>query len=146
MKIAIMYPDRQPASIALAHSVASVMPPDTRIVPISEADDLEAEMVLAVFTLKRGAFAPTVARFRELRNTKVALIPILTGEINRDRVIKSFWGSKKQFCGNYLLGTYICPAVGEPGRELAPEHEAQKVRTFAKRIFHAETERAALAL
>ncbi len=145
MKTAILYPDHQPASVALAHSLAAVMPPGGLILPVSEAANLGAEMVLAVFTLKQGTFAPTVACFRELRDTRVALAPILTGEISRDRGMKSFWGSKKQFCGNYILGAYLCPATGEPGRELVPEHEAHKVRTFAERIFHSETARAALA-
>ncbi len=144
MKTVIIYPDQQPASVVLAHSLAAVMPPDGHILPISEAANLEAEMVLAVFTLKQGTFAPTVACFRELRDTKVALAPILTGEISRDRVMKSFWGSKKRFCGNYILGAYLCPAIGEPGRELVAEHEARKVRAFAERIFHSETDRAAL--
>ncbi|UQZ89328.1 hypothetical protein C4J81_09010 [Deltaproteobacteria bacterium Smac51] len=147
MKISIIYPDQQPASAALAHSLAAVMPPDVRIAPVSEADTAEAELVLAVFTLKQGSFAPTVGRFRELRDKKVALVPILTGEVERGRVMKTVWGSKKQFCGNYMMGAYLCPAVGEPGRELVAEDEAKKVQAFAGRVLNncSETGKAALA-
>ncbi len=127
----------------MAHSLAIVVPPETVIVSVSEAAAVEAEMVLAVFTLERGTFAPTVDRFRKLRGKKVALVPILTGEVDRDRVIQSFWGSKRQFFGNYILGVYLCPAAGALGRELVAEHEAQKVRDFVKRIFRSEMNRAA---
>ncbi len=143
MKISIMYPDRQPASLALAQSLAAVAPPGAVIVPASEAAASEAEMILAVFTLRRGTFAPAVDGFRKLRDKKVVLAPILTGEIDRDRAIQSFWDSKGRFRGNRILGVYLCPAEGAPGRELVAEHEAQKVRDFVARIFRSEMNRAA---
>ena len=145
MKISVIYPDQQPAAAALAHSLTCVMPRNTLIAAVHEADTREADMVLAVFTLKQGSFAPTVGRFRELRDKRVALAPILTGEVDRSRVMKTVWGSKKQFCGNEVMGLYLCRAEGEPGLEMVAEDEVQKVRAFAEKMFARNEQPAASA-
>jgi hypothetical protein len=145
MKILILHPSQhqQPVATALAWEVARDLPPQIRDMPIltkvvsanapdAIASALAADMVLAVFSLKSGAFAPTVPCYRAVRNTKVAFVAVLTGPVDASRVRKSAWGIKKQFCGNTVVGGYLCQADDDQVWGPA-ESEVAKVRAFARR-------------
>ncbi|MDL2226326.1 hypothetical protein LJB86_01550 [Deltaproteobacteria bacterium OttesenSCG-928-M10] len=113
MSIHLLHPpkEQQPASAALAREVARALPDGAvTLSATDEAEPPESDLVVAVFSLRQGSFAPTVARYRDLRNKKVAFVAILAGPVDAARVRKSVWGSKKQFCGNQLVGAYLCPA------------------------------------
>ncbi len=143
MKIIIIHPDQrqQPVAATLAHELARALPPGTEVASADTADAREADSVLAVFSLKPGAFAPIVPCYRALRDKKVAFVAVLTGPVDAGRVRKSVWGCKKQFCGNEVVGAYLCPA--DDDQAWGPvESEVAKVRAFARRFYE---DQAALA-
>lgn len=127
-------PMQQPVAAELAKKIHQALPAgSSNLCCATNAALDEAEVVLAVFSLKEGSFAPTVACFRELADKKVAYLAILVGEVNSSRVFKTFWGTKKQFCGNEVVGAYLCPApddiVWGP-----TEAEENKSVNFARRL------------
>jgi len=127
-------PMQQPVAADLAKIIHDALPPGSaELCCATNADLRDAEVVLAVFSLKQGSFAPTVPCFRELADKKVAYLGILVGEVDSSRVFKSFWGIKKQFCGNEVVGAYLCPAhddvVWGP-----TEAEVEKSINFARRL------------
>jgi len=95
-----------------------------------EADDL----VLAVFSVKNGAYAPIVPFYQELRDKKVAFLAVLCGPVDASRVRKTVWAIKKQFCGNQVLGGYLCPALDDQAWGLSTE-EMNKVINFSRKLY-----------
>ena len=127
-------PMQQPVAAELAQRIHQALPAGSCELACATNADLDgAEVVLAVFSLKQGSFAPTVPCFRELTDKKVAYVAILVGEIDRTRVQKSFWGIKKQFCGNQVVSAYLCPSDDDvlwgPS-----DPEVRKATNFARRL------------
>lgn len=137
MNIQLLHPpkEQQPVSATLAREMTKALPDGVvALAATSEAAPPESDLVVAVFSLRQGSFAPTVARFRELRNKKVAFVAIMSGPVDAARVRKSIWGSKKQFCGNELVGAYLCPADDDMAWGIS-EAEVAKCRDFLRRIY-----------
>lgn len=138
MSIHLLHPpkEQQPVSAALAREMARALPPEAVILSATnEAATLpESDLVVAVFSLRPGSFAPTVARFRDLRDKKVAFVAALSGQVDVARVLKSIRGSKKQFCGNELVGAYLCPADDDMAWGVSGA-EIGKCRDFLRRIY-----------
>ena len=137
MNTFIIHPDKaqQPVAAALAKEIYRTWPSDDVVLAGAEkAEPGEADLVLAVFSLREGSFAPTVACYRELRDKKVAFVAVLAGPVDASRIRKTVWGSKKQFCGNEVVGAYLCPADDEVAWGV-PEREVTKVTNFAHKIY-----------
>lgn len=125
---------QQPVAAELAERIYQALPGGTTELCCAANADLDStEVVLAVFSLKQGSFAPTVPCFRELADKKVAYLAILVGEVDSSRVHKTVWGVKKQFCGNEVVSAYLCPSsddvVWGPS-----EAEVEKCIRFARRL------------
>jgi len=137
MKTLIIHPDKtqQPVAATLAKEIYQSLPADdTALASTDIADAGEADLVLAVFSLRHGAFAPTVSCYRELRDKKVAFVAVLTGPVDASRVRKTVWGTKKQFCGNHVVGAYLCPADDEVAWGIS-EKEVTNAVNFAHRLY-----------
>ena len=137
MRTFIIHPDKaqQPVAATLAKEMYRTWPTaDVVLADAETADPGEADLVLAVFSLREGSFAPTVACYRELRDKKVAFVAVLAGSVDGSRVRKTVWGSKKQFCGNEVVGAYLCPADDEVAWGV-PEREVTNVINFAHKIY-----------
>lgn len=132
MKVLVIHPDakQQPVAATLAREIQKALPPDAEPVSWDQEEGREAELVLVVFSLKAGTFAPLVPAFQALKDKKVAFVAVITGPVDFGRVRKCSWGIKKQFCGNELVGGYFCPAEDEIAWG-PTEAEVQKVRNFA---------------
>ena len=127
-------PMQQPVAAELAQKIHQALPAgSSNLCCATNADLDEAEVVLAIFSLKQGSFAPTVPCFRELADKKVAYLAILIGEVDTSRVHKTVWGVKKQFCGNEVVGAYLCPSPDDV--VWGPtEAEVTKSVNFARRL------------
>jgi len=150
MKINIVHTcsGQQPVAATVAREIHQSLPAGESVLNcVDKAAPAEDDLVLAVFSLRAGAFAPTVALYRELRDKKVAFVAILTGPVDKARVRKTIWAIKKQFCGNYVLGGYLCPADDEVAWGMS-ETELTKVLTFARRLYdeHADPEEGAMVV
>lgn len=145
MKMHIVHTDpmQQPVAADLAKIIHEALPAGASALCCAANADLDrAEVVLAVFSLKPGSFAPTVACFRELADKKVACLAVLVGEVDADRARKTFWGVKKQFCGNEVVGAYLCPASDDV--VWGPtEAEVGKAVNFARRLLDDHVQAAA---
>lgn len=154
MKILIIHPEAkyQPVATTMAEEIKKVLPPDAELmdmesIPENQATGEDAELVLAVFSLKPGAFAPLVPAFQALRNKKVAFVALITGPVDFGRLRKCSWGIKKQFCGNELVGGYFCP-TGDDMVWGPSEIEVEKAQAFARKFYeeNAASEIPALAV
>lgn len=137
MKIFIIHPDKsqQPSATNLALEICRALPEgETVLTSADEADAGQADLVLAVFSLRHGAFAPTVACYRELRDKKVAFVAVLAGPVDASRVRKTAWGIKKQFCGNHVVGAYLCPADAEAALGVSEREVANSIN-FARKVY-----------
>lgn len=137
MKVQLLHPpkNQQPVAAILAAEIAKAIPEvQTCLASTDEPQPGDAQLVVPVFCLRQGSFAPTVAAYRALRGVKLAFVAALTGDVNAARVRKSIWGSKKQFCGNELLGAYLCPAADEAAWGVS-ELELDKCRHFLRRVY-----------
>ena len=136
MKILIIHPEatQQPAATTLARGIKKSLPQGAEPIMVNEGEEEDAELVLVVFSLKAGAFAPLVPAFRALRDKKVAFVALMAGAVDIGRLRKCSWGIKKQFCGNEVVGGYFCPIenemVGGPS-----EAEVGKVHAFARNFY-----------
>jgi hypothetical protein len=139
MKVYVIHPDQQPVSALLANEVLKSLPADAEVSAASQADVTDADLILAVFSLRQGAFAPTVACFRELRDKKVAFLAALAGQVDQGRLRKTVWGIKKSFCGNHVLGGYLCPLDDRATAARVEDNEIMKAREFARKILEAQT-------
>lgn len=138
MKISIVHtaPAHQPVAATVAREIHRHLPcglADLTCTSKPESLD-QTELVLAVFSLRPGAFAPVVPCYRELRGKKVAFMAILTGAVDQSRLRKTVWGVKKQFCGNHVVAGYLCPAEDEEAWGLT-EDELTKALEFTRRVF-----------
>ncbi len=138
MNIFILHPEaqRQPVAAALAAELGRALPPPARV-RVAEAgaiDPAEADLVLAVFSLKPGAFAPLAPGYRDIRDTKVGFVALLAGPVDGGRVRKTVWGSKKRFCGNEMVGAYLCPTDDDQLWGPTAE-EVVKAQAFALRLY-----------
>ncbi|MDR2827415.1 MAG: hypothetical protein LBV77_05275 [Candidatus Adiutrix intracellularis] len=134
MKILLLHPEstQQPAAARLAANIQQSFPEGHALAVPTGADPSGADLILAVFSLKDGAFAPTVAAYRDLAGQRVAFIAILSGPVTFSRLTKTSWGVKKQFCGNEILGGYFSP-TGADG--INPDQsEVAKACIFALRL------------
>lgn len=138
MKISIVHTDpaHQPVAATVAREIHRHLPSGLAdLTCASKPDSLDqTEFVLAVFSLRPGAFAPVVPCYRELRGKKVAFLAILTGAVDQSRLRKTVWGIKKQFCGNHVVAGYLCPAEDEEAWGLTQD-ELTKALEFARRVF-----------
>lgn len=134
MKILILHPEptQQPAAARLAANIQQAFPKGHALAVPTGVDPSGADLILAVFSLKNGAFAPTVAAYRALAGQRVAFIAILSGPVTFSRLTKTSWGVKKQFCGNEILGGYFSPA-GADGVN-PDQSEVTKACVFALRL------------
>jgi hypothetical protein len=146
MKILIIHPEaaQQPAAARLAANIQQAFPEGHALAAPAGADPSGAGLVLAVFSLKDGAFAPTVAAYRALAGQRVAFVAILSGPVNFSRLTKTSWGVKKQFCGNEILGGYFCPAGADGANP--DQDEVAKTCAFALRLGEEEAAPAPLAV
>ena len=136
MKTFIIHPDKiqQPVAATLAKEMYHALPSGDVVLTSTEAAEPdEADLVLAVFSLRQGSFAPTVPCYRELRDKKVAFVAVLAGPVDASRVRKTVWGSKKQFCGNEVVGAYLCAADDEVAWGVAAR-EVANVVNFARKM------------
>lgn len=138
MNIFILHPEarRQPVAAALAEELGRALPPQARV-RVAEAgaiDPAEADLVLAVFSLKPGAFAPLAPGYRDISDTKVGIVALLAGPVDGGRVRKTVWGSKKRFCGNEVVGAYLCPTDDDQLWGPTAE-EVAKAQAFARRLY-----------
>lgn len=150
MKINIVHTcsGQQPVAATVAAKIYQSLPEGEAVANcVDKAAPAEDDLVLAVFSLRAGSFAPTVACYRELRDKKVAFVAILTGPVDQARVRKTIWAIKKQFCGNYVVGGYLCPAESDEPWGL-PAAELTKVLAYARRLYdeHLAPEEGALAV
>lgn len=138
MKILIIHPDAnlQPVAAYLAQEIMKGLPPDAEPVAFDSPEADQAELVIAVFSLKPNTFAPLVPAFRALKDKKVAFVGVITGPVDFGRLRKCTWGTKKQFCGNQVMAGYFCPAEDHMGQN-PTEKEVAKVVTFAH-LFYQE--------
>ena len=137
MKTFIIHPDnsQQPVAATLAKEIRRALPADDVVLTSTDAaSPEEADLVLAVFSLRHGSFAPTVPCYRDLRDKKVAFVAVLAGPVDASRVRKTVWGTKKQFCGNHVVGAYLCPADDEVAWGV-PEREVANVVNFALKTY-----------
>ncbi|MDR1045721.1 MAG: hypothetical protein LBP33_11500 [Candidatus Adiutrix sp.] len=137
MKIQIVHtePGQQPVAATLAKEIYRSLPrTEARIASVSQARADDDSLILAVFSVRNGAFAPIVPFYRELRDQKVAFVAVLTGPVDPARVRKTVWGIKKQFCGNQVLAGYLCPADDDVAWGLSAD-ELGKVLAFARRTY-----------
>lgn len=138
MKISIVHtdPTHQPVAATLAKEIHRYLPRGLAdLTCASNPKPTQAELILAVFSLREGAFAPIVPYYRELRDKKVAFLAILTGPVDQSRLRKTVWGIKKQFCGNQVVAGYLCPAEDEAAWGLT-ENELTKALSFARKVFN----------
>lgn len=136
MKISIIHTDpaHQPVAATVAREIHRHLPRGQAGLTCATRPDLDqAELVLAVFSLRPGAFAPIVPCYRELRGKKVAFLAILTGPVDQSRLRKTVWGIKKQFCGNHVVAGYLCPAEDEVAWGLT-QNELAKALDFARKL------------
>ena len=90
-----------------------------------QAAQAEADLFVAVFDLPEGAFAPKNPFYRNLKDKNVAILTTLSGPIDQSRLRKTFWGSKKEFCGNWILGGYMCRNLQAPDSLISTRDVAQ---------------------
>lgn len=136
MKISIVHTDpmHQPVAATVAKELYRYLPPGLADLSCaSTPNPHQAELILAVFSLRQGAFAPIVPFYRELRDKKVAFLAILTGPVDQSRLRKTAWGIKKQFCGNQMVGGYLCPAEDDVAWGLTQD-ELTKALVFARKM------------
>lgn len=138
MKTYILHTDplHYPVAATMALEIQSALPPGAaELACTTNAKVDDADLVIAVFSLKQGSFAPTVPCYRELADAKVAYVAILGGETDAQRARKTAWGIKKQFCGNQVVAGYLCPAPDDVIWGPA-ETEIEKVKAFARNVLH----------
>lgn len=136
MKICIVHtdPDHQPVAATVAKEIHRNLPlGQADLTCVSDPDLSQAELILAVFSLRQGAFAPIVPCYRELRAKKIAFLAILTGPVDQSRLRKTVWGIKKQFCGNQVVAGYLCPAEDEVAWGLT-QVELTKALSFVRKV------------
>ena len=137
MKIQIAHtePAQQPVAATLAKEICRALPKGEAFMSsVSQAQADGDSLILAVFSVRNGAFAPLVPFYQEMRDQKVAFVAVLTGPVDQARVRKTVWGIKKQFCGNHVLAGYLCPAADDVAWGLSQE-ELGKVLNFARRVY-----------
>ncbi len=129
---------QQPVAATVAREISRTLPVGYVKMISTEAASAENidenDLVLAVFSVKNGAYAPIVPFYQQLRNKKVAFLAVLTGPVEAARVRKTVWAVKKQFCGNRLVGGYLCPAPDDMAWGLTRE-EMEKARNFAQTLY-----------
>ena len=137
MKLHIIHPqqNQQPVAAALAKAISESLPYDVTLADASSAGPVEGDLVLAVFSLNSGAFAPIVPCYRDLRDKKVAFVAALSGDVDMARLRKTSWGIKKQFCGNEVVGGYFCPSPDNTAWGIS-EAEVEKARNFARKFYN----------
>jgi len=128
MRLQIVHPNQthQPKAAAAAAEIFKALSSDmaeTELIDAESAEGSRADLVLAVFSLKHGAFAPIVPYYRDIRDKKVAFVALLDGPVDAARVRKTVWGTKKQFCGNEVVRAYLCSLCPESPSGLS---EAEK--------------------
>lgn len=137
MKISIVHTDpaHQPVAAAVAKEIHRRLPRGLADLTCTAQPDLDqSKLILAVFSLREGAFAPITSCYRELRDKKVAFLAILTGPVDQARLRKTVWGIKKQFCGNRVVAGYLCPAEDDVAWGLTRD-ELTKALNFTQRVF-----------
>lgn len=136
MQISVIHPEatQQPVAATLASEIIKSLPPKAELVHSGKNIPDLAELVIVVFSLKPGAFAPVVPVFRALKNKKVAFVAVITGAVDFTRLRSCSWGIKKQFCGNQVLGGYFCPAVDDVAWGPV-EKEVNKVKDFVINLY-----------
>ena len=143
MNIHLLHPpkEQQPVAATLAREIIRALPDGAVTISATneESGALESDLVVAVFSLRHGTYAPTVASYRDLRDKKVAFVAVLTGPVDPARVRKTIWGSKKQFCGNQMTGAYLCPADDDVAWGIS-EAEVGKCRDFLRRIYETNSQ------
>ncbi len=142
MKITILHTDpaHQPVAAAVAEDLHCALPPGTAgLNCAADSAPGDADLILAVFSLRPGAFAPIVPGYRDLRDRKVAFLALLVGPVDASRLRKTIWGIKKQFCGNRVVGGYLCPADDQAGRGLADDERA-KALAFVRRLYEEQAD------
>lgn len=136
MCLYIIHPaaDRQPVAATVAREIHRSLPAGrSHLACDALAAPANDDFILAVFSLKPGAFAPLVPAYRELRDKKVAFVAMLAGPADSSRARKTAWAIKKQFCGNQVLAGYLCPAEADLARGLK-EDDLSKILTLAHKL------------